>query len=147
MSWKSSSKCWRFYVEISGALRAMKPTSEISSLHETAMAFAEQALMSPDSLRAGTLFRSAFEHERQAAELLEDTFDYEPTRSVLYRSAATLARDCQDYGEAKRLIQKGLMGRLTEDIAEELKELLELVHSDETRGTGPAGLPTPRRRP
>lgn len=47
---------------------------------------------------------------------------YEPTRSVLYRSAATLARDCQDYGEAKRLIQKGLMGRPVDDVAEELKE-------------------------
>jgi hypothetical protein len=123
----------------------MKPTSEISSLHETAMAFAEQALMSHDSLNANKLFRSAFEHERKAAELLEDALDYEPTRSVLYRSAATLARDCQDYGEAKRLIQKGLMGRLPDDIAEELKELLDLVHFDETRGAGPAGESVPHR--
>jgi hypothetical protein len=123
----------------------MKPISEISSLHETAMAFAEQALMSQDSLRASKLFRSAFEHERKAAELLEDALDYEPTRSVLYRSAATLARDCRDYGEAKRLIQKGLMGRPPDDIAEELKELLELVHSDETDGAGPAGHSAPHR--
>jgi cell fate regulator YaaT (PSP1 superfamily) len=87
----------------------MKPI-EISSLHETAMAFAEQALRSQDPRRAQKFFRSAFEHERKAAELLEDAYDFEPTRSVLYRSAATLARDCKEYGEAKRLIQKGLMG-------------------------------------
>src|SRR3954462_287742 len=112
----------------------MKPTSEISSLHETAMAFAEQALMSHDSLNANKLFRSAFEHERKAAELLEDALDYEPTRSVLYRSAATLARDCQDYGEAKRLIEKGLTGNPPGDIAAELRELLQRVRSDETGG-------------
>ena len=124
----------------------MRPTAEISSLHETAMAFAEKALMSQDPLWAGTLFRSAFEHERKAAELLEDALDYEPTRSVLYRSAATLARDCKDYGEAKRLIQKGLTGCPPDDIAEELKELLKLVNSDEARGAGPAGHPAPHRR-
>jgi hypothetical protein len=73
----------------------MKTTAEISALHETAMAFAEKALLSRDPLRAGPLFRSAFEHERKAAELLEDALDYEPTRSALYRSAATLARDCR----------------------------------------------------
>jgi hypothetical protein len=110
------------------------------------MAFAEQALMSQDPLGASRLFRSAFEHERKAAELLEDDLDYEPTRSVLYRSAATLARDCQDYGEAKRLIQKGLMGRPPDDIAEELKELLDLVKSDETRGAGPTGHSAPHQR-
>jgi len=98
------------------------------------MAFTEQALLSQDPLRAGTLFRSAFEHERKAANLLEDDLDCEPTRSVLYRSAATLARDCHDYGEARRLIQKGLMGRPPDDIAEELRELLELVKADETCG-------------
>ena len=56
----------------------------------------KQALLSPDPQQAGKLFRSAFEEERKAAELLEGAYDYEPTRSVLYRSAATLARDCRD---------------------------------------------------
>jgi hypothetical protein len=77
--------------------------------------------------------------------LLENALDYEPTRSVLYRSAATLARDCHDYGEAKRLIQKGLMGRPPDDIAEELKELLDLVKSDET-GAGRVGHSAPHPR-
>lgn len=109
----------------------MIPVAEISSLHETAMAFTEQALLSRNPLRARSLFRSAFEHERKAAELLEDAYDYEPTRSVLYRSAATLARDCQDYSEARRLVQKGLEGQPPDDIAEELREVLQLVDADE----------------
>jgi hypothetical protein len=112
----------------------MKDLTNVSRLHETAMAFAEQALLSPDSRQAGKLFRSAFEHERKAAELLGGAYDYEPTRSVLYRSAATLARDCRDFSEAKRLIQEGLMGNPPGNIAAELKELLRLVHSDESRG-------------
>jgi len=98
------------------------------------MAFAEQALLSPDPRQAGKLFRSAFEHERKAAELLEGSYDYEPTRSVLYRSAATLARDCRDFSEAKRLIQEGLTGNPPGNVAAELKELLRLVRSDEARG-------------
>ncbi|MFY9820323.1 MAG: hypothetical protein WAM82_03015 [Thermoanaerobaculia bacterium] len=123
----------------------MKTTAEISALHDTAMAFAEQALLSRDPLRAGPLFRSAFEHERKAAELLEDALDYEPTRSVLYRSAATLARDCREYDEARRLIQKGLAGRPPDDVAGELNELLKSVNADEHRGSGPAGRPAPQR--
>ena len=114
----------------------MRPLAEISSLHESAMAFAEQALLSQDSRRARKLFRSAFEQERQAAELLENAYDYEPTRSVLYRSAATLARDCEEYGEAKRLIQKGLMGTPPDDVARELRDLLQLVKTAEARGPG-----------
>ncbi|HEY0512714.1 MAG TPA: hypothetical protein VGH73_12465 [Thermoanaerobaculia bacterium] len=112
----------------------MKNLIQVSQFHETAMAFAEQALLSPDPRQAGKLFRSAFEHERKAAELLEGAYDYEPTRSVLYRSAATLARDCRDFSEAKRLIQEGLTGHPPGDIAAELKELLRLVRSDEARG-------------
>ena len=112
----------------------MNLPGEISSLHETALAFAEQALLSQDSRRARKLFRSAFEQERQAAELLENAYDYEPTRSVLYRSAATLARDCEEYGEAKRLIQKGLMGTPPNDIAKELRDLLQSVKTAEARG-------------
>jgi hypothetical protein len=112
----------------------MKNLAKVSRLHETAMSFAEQALLSPDPRQAGKLFRSAFEEERKAAELLEGAYDYEPTRSVLYRSAATLARDCQDFSEAKRLIREGLTGNPPGNIVAELKELLQLVHSDEARG-------------
>lgn len=112
----------------------MKPPAELSRLHETAMGYAEQALLAQDPERARELFCSAFQHERKAAELLDDAYDYEPTRSVLHRSAATLARDCREYGEAKRLIRRGLAGKPPGDIAQELKELLEAVLSEEASG-------------
>jgi hypothetical protein len=114
----------------------MKDLTKVSQFHELAMDFADQALLSRDPRQARKLFRSAFEHERNAAELLEGAYDYEPTRSVLYRSAATLARDCRDFGEAKRLIEKGLTGNPPGDIAAELKELLQRVRSDEAGGSG-----------
>lgn len=112
----------------------MKPPAELSTLHETAMGYAEQALLAKDPESARELFCSAFQHERKAAELLGDAYDYEPTRSVLYRSAATLARDCREYEEAKRLIRKGLAGKPPGDIARELKQLMEIVLSEETSG-------------
>jgi hypothetical protein len=89
----------------------MKDLAKVSRFHETAMAFAEKALLSPDPRQAGRLFRSAFEEERKAAEL----------------------RDCRDFSEAKRLIQEGLTGNPPGNIAAELKELLRLVRSDEAR--------------
>jgi len=82
-------------------------------------------------------FRSAFEHERKAAEMLEDAYEYEPTRSVLYRSAASLAWSCQDYVEAERLARKGLEGRPPGQIAHELKELLDLIQRKESSPQAP----------
>jgi hypothetical protein len=38
------------------------------------------------------LLKSAFEQERSAADLVADQFDFEPTRSILHRSAATIVR-------------------------------------------------------
>ena len=65
--------------------------------------------------------------ERRAAELWESASILEPTRSVLYRSAASLAVDCQDYAEARRLIDKGLSGEPPEDIRQELLDLLTRI--------------------
>lgn len=78
---------------------------------------------------ARTLFRSAFEFERQAAALLAGTLDAEPTRSILHRSAASLALDCDEHREAEILIREALRGNPPEEIAEELRDLLEQVYS------------------
>jgi hypothetical protein len=52
----------------------------------------------------------AFEYERKAAMLLLNDYDVEPTRSVLFRSAASLALNFGDYREAERMIALGLLG-------------------------------------
>lgn len=102
----------------------------IRELHKEAMDLAEMALVAKlrgDLTQANQLFRQAFEKESQAARLVPDEPSAEPTRSVLYRSAATLALDCREWREAERLIAAGLAGDPPEEIAEELRELFTTV--------------------
>src|SRR5581483_5712263 len=74
------------------------------------------------------LFRLAFEAEREAASLVAQQLDLEPTRSVLLRSAASLALECGEVREAERLIATALSGNAPEAISEELRDLLEQVY-------------------
>ena len=100
--------------------------SEIQLLHQQAMDLAEAAAVA--RLRGATeqaaqLTRQAFEQETQAVALIARTLDAEPTRSVLYRSAASLAIECGELRAAERLIATALSGNPPLEIAEELKDL------------------------
>ena len=81
---------------------------------------------------ATQLFRQAFERERAAAVLFVIDFDAEPTRSVLLRSAASLALDCEEFREAERLIAAALWGNPPAELYEELRDLLVAL---DPRGT------------
>ena len=74
--------------------------------------------------------RLALEKEAAAADLMVDE-DVEPTRSVLHRSAATLAWRCQEYDRAKRLAYRALAGNPPSDIEWELNDLLGTVKLEE----------------
>lgn len=87
----------------------------------------QEAVLAEDPKRARELFCSALELERRAAEIWEETRNKEPTRSILYRSAASLAWSCQDYPEAERLARKGLEGQPPGAVADELEELLGML--------------------
>jgi hypothetical protein len=106
--------------------------STLRELHNQAMDLTEAAILArmhnrhaPEIL---TLTRKAFEYERRAADLLADPTAPEPSRSVMHRSAATLAANCGEYREAERLIGRALAGEPPEEIAEELRDLLERVY-------------------
>lgn len=104
---------------------------EVQELHRTAMDLAEEAAFAQaagHAERARKLYLAAFEKECQAAECLDQRFDLEPTRSVLYRSAATLALDCGEHRAAEKLIARALIGDPPLEIAEELRDLLETVY-------------------
>jgi hypothetical protein len=103
--------------------------NQITDLHAQAMALAERA---ESAQRAGafddarSLFRDAFMVERDAAMLVSQ--DTEPTRSVLFRSAASLAVEAGEYREAERLIGVALAGNAHEEIRDELRDLYETIN-------------------
>lgn len=106
---------------------------EVTRLHRTAMDSAEAAFVAQrqgDFKRADELHREAFEKERQAANEVVNRVDLEPTRSVLHRSAASLALICKETREAERLIARALSGDPPTEIADELRDLLEEVLFD-----------------
>ena len=101
----------------------MKTTSE---LHDEAMRLADEAFDASRqgrSDRAHRLFLKALDSERRAAEAFEHRLGMEPTRSVLYRSAATLAFHAGLPNESARLIAAGLAGNPPREIRQELDDL------------------------
>ena len=105
--------------------------NRISQLHREAMNLSCKAMMlklQGDRESAIPFQESAFEKEKEAALLLFDEFELEPSRSVLFRSAASLAMECMRIQEAERMVAMGLAGRPPEEIADELRDLLEQIH-------------------
>ena len=105
--------------------------SDIQNLHHQAMNLAESAFLQEkkgNADAANRLCQLAFEAELKAANLAAQKDVAEPTRSVLHRSAATLAIRCGKPEEAKRLIEVGLKGNVPTEIAYELRELLTQLH-------------------
>ena len=105
--------------------------NEINKLHDEAMNLAELATVAKvkgDLQQADELLRKAYENEARAAYLMIDASSPEPTRSVLFRSAASLAIDCNELREAEKLLAIGLSGNPPPDISEELRDLFERVN-------------------
>jgi len=102
----------------------------ILQLHLDAMAVAEIADRCKFNLYLKiNLFMAASELEHEAAKQTEE----QPTRSVLFRSAASLAFEAGDYDRAQDL---ALVGRFKAppEIEQEIDDLLEKIR--EIRGTG-----------
>ena len=103
----------------------------IRELHLQAMDLAEKAFYARRVGKvdqANTFFREALRLEEEAANSLESTDSSEPTRSILLRSAASIAKEYGEYREAEKLIALGLAGNPPEEIARELRDLLEKVN-------------------
>src|ERR1700730_3194563 len=104
--------------------------SGVKTTHRQAMEQTDLALAARrqgDEVLALRHFRKAYELEAQAAAFAT-RLDAEPTRSVLFRSAATLALDAKLLPEAEKLVCTALSGNPPDDIAEELRDLLEQIY-------------------
>ncbi|HLJ53775.1 MAG TPA: hypothetical protein VKT77_01985 [Chthonomonadaceae bacterium] len=110
--------------------------TSIESNHTLAMEYAEsahEARRRGDSAGASQKFADAFLLEKQAAEAMAPFVDIEPTRSILLRSAASLALECKRDDEAERLACLGLSGTPPVDIKTELRDVLMMIWKPATR--------------
>lgn len=104
----------------------------LNDFHSKAMDLADEAfglLRKGENDRAQALFLEALGFEVEAASLLPPAKESEPSRSVLYRSAASLAFNAGDYETAERLVGHGLSGFPPPEVREELKVLYENINS------------------
>lgn len=99
---------------------------KVNEMHDQAMELADRALIARragDGEKSALLSRQALDYEVAAANLVAYT-NIEPTRSVLHRSAATLALECGETRLAERLVATALTGEPPDEIADELRLLL-----------------------
>lgn len=107
---------------------------DIRSIHGRAMEFmriAKQDLENRDKDNYLKNTQAAFDLEQEAAYALLSNFESEPTRSVLFRSAANLAYNLGQYDQAEKLIYQALSGSPHAEIKAELlslKETIELAY-------------------
>jgi hypothetical protein len=104
----------------------------IKDLHNQAMELVEEAedkLRAGDPVGANGNLRQAFEHERAAAMQLIDRANAEPTRSILFRGAATLANRAGLRDEAEQMVALALSGSSPSEIAAELLALDQSVNA------------------
>src|SRR5689334_1134788 len=85
---------------------------------------ASEARRRGDTDTAAQNFAEAFRLEKQAAEAMIPYLDIEPTRSILLRSAASLALECKRNEKAERLACLGLSGKPPAEIRTELRSVL-----------------------
>jgi tetratricopeptide (TPR) repeat protein len=100
------------------------------NLHREAMHLCDRALAAQKRGNRKSqlgLFRKAFEKEREAALSFQDALDDEPNRSVLLRSAASLALRAEEFREAERMTALALAGHPPAEIAEELYDLWDQI--------------------
>ena len=99
----------------------------LAEKHQRAMDLAEGAIalrLRGDLDRAMPAFQEAFVLERTVAEAIAALPDRGVDSGVLCRSAATLALDCGQIGEAVRLARLGLGRTSEEELVRELNEVL-----------------------
>jgi hypothetical protein len=98
---------------------------------------AEKAHRDGNVTMARECLRQAFDRARQAADLIAGDLYHDPPRSKYHQSAALLALKCGDLREAERLIATALSGYPPDEIAEELRDLLEQVYFGGSKGRKP----------
>ncbi len=101
---------------------------QAQALHSQAMEYADRSLsakLAAKDAEARSFLIKAFDHEQSAADAVAEIIDLEPTRSVLHRSAATMALELGDIAAAEKLLHRALAGNPPAGIDDDLRDLLE----------------------
>jgi hypothetical protein len=114
----------------------MMTNIHINELHDEAMKFAQEAYMAQrqnkpiDMMR---LSKEAFLLEKKAALAIPKNHpDAEPSRTILFKSAAFLAYDAEMYWECYDMITQAFSGKPDAQIKAELNELAEDIRQKGT---------------
>lgn len=102
--------------------------SDLNELHDQAMELADDADVARRRGKldeANALYYQAYKLELEVAQ----SVNVEPSRSVMYRSAAALALECNLLDEAQAMAQAGLTGETPLEIIDELQEIIAEVAS------------------
>lgn len=101
-------------------------SQKINDVHDKAMEYAglaDIANQRGDQFEAQELYYQAYKLEHEVASQLANS-TIEPSRSIIHRSAASLAIECSEYREAEKLIATALAGDPPLEIVQELRDLL-----------------------
>jgi Zn-dependent peptidase ImmA (M78 family) len=104
--------------------------STTKELHRRAMEMFESALAARRDENETLVLKfltEALRFESAAADSVADDYSLEPTRSVLHRSAASLALQMFDTNTARRYVDAALKGEPPEEIKEELQTLSDQI--------------------
>ncbi|MCL4266628.1 MAG: hypothetical protein KJ069_25765 [Anaerolineae bacterium] len=104
---------------------------QAETYHNEAMELADDAFLAKtrnDLAAYLDLLTRAISREIEAAELIPIDNEYEPSRSILFRSAANMAYEAEEYRLADRLVAAGLSGFPPPDVETELKNLYENIN-------------------
>lgn len=105
--------------------------NDVLALHKRAMELSDQADSAKrrgDLESARAFYEESLRCEERAASSIRPEKDSEPSRSILFRSAASLAVECHRWADAERMVALGLSGYPPDEIAGELRDLMEQIH-------------------
>jgi hypothetical protein len=110
-------------------MTAINKKSAAKLWHDEAMNLSQDALVLKLKGQTGFLdmYAEAFEYEKKAAMIFLNALDSEPKRSIMFRSAASLAIQCGKFSEAEQMIEMGLAGNPPVEIITELAILKEQI--------------------
>ncbi len=104
--------------------------NKIKALHDRAMQLAHLVIVARNEgnlNKAKKLAAEAYKLEIRAASMIPEKLESEPTRSIFFQSAASLAYQAENFEEAVRCIAKGLAGYPPARIKKELMDLYDEI--------------------